>query len=435
MMIRAAIRKSTSAWRAREHVMHRWIPLLSSSSSSSSSPSKSLHVAHVRDVIDGHNTNPVAVQMINYALSHARSQKSDDSYAQGLLILEQCLSSQTNEADETSKGMVLIAMSNLLSERGNFEEAAEKLKMIGDLPNSALGVQVAAVEALVGLNLEMGLDDTSSLLADRGLQLLDSNGKGYDSDVLEARIKALKGLVELVVGNVDSAESFFQGTGTVKCCSGNVALSYGELLHVTRKFSLAKECYQKVIQGLSTNKDSEDASPLAACNMSSEHVLSAATCALGQVEAHMGNFAAAEEILTQALTRTEENFGSHHPRVGVILTCIALMFRQKATLEHSSALLIQEGLYRRAIELLKAPPLETEGAHTKTMRRDITALARGGYAEVLNVQQNRKDEGERLKAWAEGAWRNNRLSLAEALEVSETSNKVPVVDARIIRVL
>ncbi|CAM8879085.1 unnamed protein product [Rhodiola kirilowii] len=330
MMIRAAIRKSTSAWRAREHVMHRWIPLLSSSSSSSSSPSKSLHVAHVRDVIDGHNTNPVAVQMINYALSHARSQKSDDSYAQGLLILEQCLSSQTNEADETSKGMVLIAMSNLLSERGNFEEAAEKLKMIGDLPNSALGVQVAAVEALVGLNLEMGLTEVCSFWI--------AMEKGMILTCLEARIKALKGLVELVVGNVDSAESFFQGTGTVKCCSG-----------------------------------------------------------------------------------------SHHPRVGVILTCIALMFRQKATLEHSSALLIQEGLYRRAIELLKAPPLETEGAHTKTMRRDITALARGGYAEVLNVQQNRKDEGERLKAWAEGAWRNNRLSLAEALEVSETSNKVPVV--------
>lgn len=59
----------------------------------------------------------------------------------------------------------------------------------------------------------------------------------------------------------------------------------------------------------------------------------------------------------------------------------------------------------------------------------------GGYAEVLNVQQNRKDEGERLKRWAEGTWRNRRLSLEEALDVSQNSDKVPVVDARIIRVL
>lgn len=34
--------------------------------------------------------------------------------------------------------------------------------------------------------------------------------------------------------------------------------------------------------------------------------------------------------------------GSHHPKVGVILTCVALMFRHKATKEHSSSLLIQE---------------------------------------------------------------------------------------------
>lgn len=36
--------------------------------------------------------------------------------------------------------------------------------------------------------------------------------------------------------------------------------------------------------------------------------------------------------------------GSHHPKVGVILTCIALMYRLKATAERSSSLLIQEVL-------------------------------------------------------------------------------------------
>lgn len=42
-----------------------------------------------------------------------------------------------------------------------------------------------------------------------------------------------------------------------------------------------------------------------------------------------------------------------------------------------------------------------------------------------------------MKKWAEAAWGNRRLSLAEALDVSNTdkSLKVPIVDARISRVL
>jgi len=59
----------------------------------------------------------------------------------------------------------------------------------------------------------------------------------------------------------------------------------------------------------------------------------------------------------------------------------------------------------------------------------------GGYAETLIVQQNRKAEGEKMKQWAETAWTNRRLSLAEALESSESSAKVSVIDTRIRRVL
>ena len=86
--------------------------------------------------------------MINYALSHARSQKSgsslfhfylyfkislfffnllflyfvhfvEESYGQGLLVLEQCLSTQLSEGQdaENSRGLVLLAMSTLCSER------------------------------------------------------------------------------------------------------------------------------------------------------------------------------------------------------------------------------------------------------------------------------------------------------------------------------
>nr|XP_027065241.1 uncharacterized protein LOC113691338 [Coffea arabica] len=169
-----------------------------------------------------------------------------------------------------------------------------------------------------------------------------------------------------------------------------------------RKLPIAKELYQKVIQQLS-ERDFNDLHNIGACNMSKDEVYLAATCALGQLEAHLGNFGDAEEILTAALKKAEQHFGSNHPKVGVILTCIALMYRLKATTEGSSSLLIQEfilqGLYRKAIELLRAPPLDSDGAEGKVYRREMVALARGGYAEILCVQQNRKAEGEKMRRW------------------------------------
>ncbi|OMO66370.1 Tetratricopeptide-like helical [Corchorus capsularis] len=403
----------------------------------SSQPLRFLH-----DGTNGPGANPVAVQMINYALSHARSQKSDESYAQGMLILEQCLSTQPSESEgqfaQNSIGTVLLAMSNLLYERGSFAEAIEKLHRVQDLAQASLGVRVAAMEALVGLHLQSCQDDTSSVLADKCLELLDkddlkSDG-GKEKSVI-ARAKAVKGLVELVSGNLESAASQFEGLQDVADLNGSVALSYGQYLHAVQSFSQAKELYKTIIERMPKTEDFSDINALAVCNMAPDEVLLAATFALGQLESHMGKFDAAEEILTKALTKTEEHFGSNHPKVGVVLTCIALMFQNKARQEHSSSLLIQEGLYRRALEFLKAPPLESKGAETKLDRRDILALARGGYAEVLCVQQNRKAEGEKMKTWAEAAWRNRRLSLANALDISEPSSKVPVIDARTSRVL
>lgn len=389
--------------------------------------------------INGLNSNPVVLQMINYALSHARSQKSDESYSQGMLVLEQCLSTQPSDGQlaESWRGVSLLAMSTLLYERGNYVEAIEKLQKVENFKNSILGVRVAAMEALAGLYLQLGQDDTSSVVADKCLQLCEKhkpeNYKTYGA--VNSRANAVKGLVELAHGNLESAESFFKGLQEEEGCTGSAALSHGEYLHATRNFLLAKKFYQKVIEVLAEQKDFSDMNTLGSCNMALEEVALAATFALGQLEAHMGNFGDAEEILTRTLTKTEELFGSHHPKVGVVLTCLALMFRNKAMQERSSALLIQEGLYRRALEFLKAPPLESEGVETKVDRTDIVALARGGYAEALSVQQNRKDEGERMKRWAAAAWRNRRVSLVEALNFSEPSNKPLVIDARTSRTM
>ncbi|KAL8213703.1 hypothetical protein R6Q57_003152 [Mikania cordata] len=378
------------------------------------------------------NPNPVSLQMIEYAFSLSRSQKSDESYGQGLLVLEQC---ESNQHDDNSKGLVLLAISTLLSERRNFIGAIEKLNTINDLNVSCFPIRVAAIEALAGLHLELEEDDTSSMIADACLNDLDGIKPelGYGFGLLNARVRALKGLVELGRGNVDSSETCFEGLEN-NLGAGNNALSYAEFLHATRDFSNAKQLYENIIKGIPERKDYSDPYNLAAGNMAQEDILMAATCALGQLEAHMGNFDDAEKILTRALTLTEERFGPHHPKIGIILTCIALMFRHKATTERSSSLMVQEGLHRRALELLKAPQLETEVPQAKVYGKDIIALARGGYAETLCVQQNRKAAGEQMKIWAEAAWKNRRLSLSEALDISSNPcSKIPVIDARISR--
>lgn len=434
-MIHKAIRSAVTLARSSlliptYHGTYLFSPLLPSSSSA-------VPFASVHGGTNAQNATSVANQMINCALAHARSQKSDESYGQGMLMLEQCLSfhSSEDQSAQNSRGMVLLAMSDMLYERGSFSEAIDRLQGVLDLTQSSLGVRVAAMEALIALYMQLEQDDTSSVLADQCLEMLENDqpkaGNG-SSQLFSARAKALKGLVELVNGNVQSAGSFFQGLEDCGGCTGHVALSFGQFLHATQNVSLAKELYQKVIQGVAVN-DFTDINALAVCNMTSEEVMLAAMFALGQLESHGGNFADAEEILTKALTKTEEHFGQYHPKVGVVLTAIALMFRHKARKEHSSSLLIQEGLYRRAIELLKAPSIESE--ETKVARRDMVALARGGYAELLCVQENRKVEGEKMKRWAETAWRNSRMSLDEALNFSEPSNKCPVVDGRTSRVI
>ncbi|KAI3474114.1 hypothetical protein Pfo_028902 [Paulownia fortunei] len=380
--------------------------------------------------------NPVALEMIKYATTLARDQKTEESYARGLQVLEQCESIQP---DDHSKGLVELARSTLLFERGSHEAAIERLGKLQDLSLSSIAIKGNKNDSVYtfpffqkissrGIYLEHYQEDAASVVADLALQVLGSIrieiGDGGGFEVLEARVKALKGLIELICGNLDSAQSLFEGVQGERFFIGNAVLSYGEFLHGMRKFSIAKELYQKVIQAMSEIKDFCDPNNLGACNMTSEEVAIAAACALGQLEAHMGNFNDAEEILTAALKKMEERFGTHHPKVGVILTCIALMYRLKAMVERSSSLLIQEGLFRRAIELLKAPPLEVDGASENVYRKDIIAFAR--------VQKSRRGEIETLGRNCLG---NRWMSLGEALELSESSPKVPVIDTRICRVV
>lgn len=59
-------------------------------------------------------------------------------------------------------------------------------------------------------------------------------------------------------------------------------------MHARQSYEMAKKVYQKIIQNDSRNEEFSDPSSLAAGNMLSDKVLLAATCALGQLEAHAG---------------------------------------------------------------------------------------------------------------------------------------------------
>lgn len=67
----------------------------------------------------------------------------------------------------------------------------------------------------------------------------------------------------------------------------------------------------------------------------------------------------------------------------------------------------------------------------------LFVIGAGGYAELLVIQEKRKSQGEKMKTWAESAWRNRRISLSEALTPSsEPLDKVvAIIDTRTTRVL
>ncbi|KAK2414374.1 hypothetical protein P8452_59842 [Trifolium repens] len=379
------------------------------------------------------------VRMSNYALRQARSEKSVGSYGMGYLVLKHCLSTELTEGNdpkhENSKGIALLAMSTLFCERGDYVDAIEQLNGVQELSNSYLGIRVAAYEAQAGLHLELEQDDMASEVADKCIELVE-NEKTEDYEALNVRARALKGLTELVKGDINSAEPYFDESLRNKLCEGTAALSYAELQQTRQNYTLAKEIYQNVLKGASELEKSGNVY-LGGGNMNMEGLMMQAMCGLGQLESHLRNFRNAEEHLTKALAKAELIYGETHPKVGVILTSMALIYRRKAIEEKSSSLVVQEGLYKKVAKILKFPTAESEGTDTaapSVKRNDIVALASGGLAEVLNVQENRRSEGEKMKKLSESLWKNTRMSLDDLLGNTE-ANISPVVDARISRLL
>ncbi|KAL5166363.1 hypothetical protein HKD37_18G051333 [Glycine soja] len=368
---------------------------------------------------------PDAIKMINYALRHWRTDRSLGAYRMGLSVLKICITNELTEGKEpkreNSKGMAMLAMSTLLFERGEYAEAIEKLEGVQELTNSYLGDDLAAVVA-----------DKCMKMVENQEKPLEYEERFVDYEAQFVRAKALKGLIELVNGNADSAEDFFDKSLREKYCDGTAGLSYAEFLHKIGNYPMAKEVYRNVVQGAIEVKNA-GRPYLGAGNMSVDELIVGSMFALGQLELLMGNYSNAECHLTQALSRAEEAYGdSKHPTVGVALTSIALLYRRKAIQEHSSSLLVQEGLYRKVIDILKVPTMETESEDAAPLvdRSDIAALATGAYAEVLSVQEKRQAEGEKMKNLAESLWKHRWLSLANAIDSDKN-----IIDSRICRIL
>ncbi|KAJ4766962.1 Tetratricopeptide repeat (TPR)-like superfamily protein [Rhynchospora pubera] len=379
----------------------------------------------------------IAAEMIRYALVDARTRPSADWREEAMRILEQGVSNleEGGEGSGEAIAMLNLAISTLLYERGRLQDSMEKLEAVHQLSPS-LAFRVASWEGMMSVRMEMG-QEISSVAPGDSLEA-STNGNQNNPSLIKLRANGVRGLSSLINGEIESAKSFFDGcqdcnAETAEDHIGNILFSYGVYLHCNGNFASAKDMYELAVSASNT-KDIPREYFLAAANMVPEEVSLAGTCALGQLLSHTGKAAEAEEALTKALTKAEAHFGSTHPKVGVVLMCIAKMFKEKARLEGSSSILVQEGLYRRALDLLKAPDLNSEVNDMPVDKRDIVALARGGYAELLLIQQNRKEEGERMKRWAESVWRNRRLTLAEALDFSESS-KLAVIDTRICRVI
>ncbi|KAK3138586.1 hypothetical protein QOZ80_5AG0370780 [Eleusine coracana subsp. coracana] len=377
----------------------------------------------------------VAAEMVRYALGGAVQRSSPE---EAMRILEQgALNLQGGgEGSAEAVGWLMLAMSTLLYRSGKRQDAIEKLKATQQVAPSA-PFRVTAWESLMGLQMEAGQEISSSMSPNDSVDMSIKDDDLPDQEHLKFRVNAVKGLIALLNGETDSAAQLF-ADGCRDFAGGknhteNATLSYGEYLHCVGDFSMATQVYERVLEAMSMEDMSRNL--LAAGNMVPEEVSLGATSSYGQLLCHSGKFAEAEDYLTRALKKAEEQFGASHPKVGIVLTCIARMYKLKAKSEGSSSIMVQEGLYRKALEVLKAPAISSEGTSKQMEWRDIISLARGEYAALLLIQSNRKAEGERMKEWAQDAWRNRRLTLAQALEFTEPSKPTVVVDTRIGRVV
>ncbi|XP_072146886.1 uncharacterized protein [Setaria viridis] len=129
-----------------------------------------------------------------------------------------------------------------------------------------------------------------------------------DQDHLKFRVNAIKGLIALLNGETESAAQLF--TDGCKDFAGgkhqteSAAFSYSEYLHCVGDFPMATQVYQSVLE--EARMEDMSGNLLAAGNMVPEEVSIGTTCSYSQLLSHSGKFGEAEDYLTRALQKAQE---------------------------------------------------------------------------------------------------------------------------------
>ncbi|KAJ7520258.1 hypothetical protein O6H91_20G075000 [Diphasiastrum complanatum] len=319
------------------------------------------------------------------------------------------------------------------------ENAVEALEHVMRLPETSLELRVSALEALAMLKLRMHLDDDAVGLAQAGFKLVETDASGTDDQQLQFRTTMTRDLVKVASGDLESADSHVRtdenfGIHTNMTPVAGLAsamLALAECTHVQGSLLQAKTFYEDAIKFANSEID-ELLPALTAVSTTPEEVRIGALVGLGQLRADLSEFDEAERNLTEALKQAETLGGENHVRVGLVLSCMGHLYARRAKVENTGYLLA-EGLYRRSLDLLEAPPIDNEDFQPAKDLLDILALSRARYADLL-ATNNRTNESERLRLWANSSWKGTR-PLDDILSESTIPKPLSVVEVRLGRVL
>ncbi|KAI5075342.1 hypothetical protein GOP47_0009418 [Adiantum capillus-veneris] len=388
-----------------------------------------------------------AMDMIKYA----KSLKSEEpSYSEAMRILQQglsFLSATDNSSSHMAFGRLQLSLATIHAKMSNFEAAADCLKELLNSNSAPLITKGAALEALTALCLQLHQDkvamdyalDFGRLWEKEGALSVDSE----DSRDIKYEALALRRLAEMPNPTESSDKEVVVSTDAENVSAAAV-LALAQFHHVQGNFSAAKELYEKAVINSKKEVESSEFS-LSAMSMVPEAVHVGAVAGLGQLLTVTGDFEEAEQHLTHALKETEKNKGEKDPQVGVILACIGSLYEQRGAAQGSNEMLITEGMYKSALDLMKTPPLNNVKEQGWRLA-EIVALTRARLGVALAPAQYRRSEVQKLRDWVEATWKNsrplpelgylNRLLAGESKDevMKESKGKSSVVDVRLERV-
>ncbi|KAH7420573.1 hypothetical protein KP509_13G012800 [Ceratopteris richardii] len=337
--------------------------------------------------------------------------QSEPAYSEAIRILESgasFLSSAKNPSSQMAFGRLELNLATVHANMSNFEAAAEHLKLILNSRSPPLLVKGAALEALAALCVQLhqdqeGMDYATAFAELWGDEYVHAVTSESLQDVKSEAI-ALRILAEMVNPS-ESLHAEVLSSADVQNISGAAVLAFAEFHHVVGNFPVAKNLYKKAITSSKQDLESSVIS-LSAIAMTPEAVHIGAITGLGQLLISVGDFEEAEVQLTEALKDIEKIKGEKHPHVGVILACIGHLYQQRGIARGSNEIFLVEGMYKSALDLMKASPLESDNKGRRMT--DIVALTRARLGTALTAMPSRYNEVQKLKDWVDTVWNFSR---------------------------